>query len=291
MASDIEEPQVVLITGCSTGLGRCIAEEALARGMRVIATARRLSTIEDLRDKGARTFTLNVDDKPEVLQSFAVDSINAFGQVDILINNAGWLLGGAIEENTPEEIQSQFNTNFFSVISITNAFMPHFRSRRTGTIVNISSQGSYLSLSGAGIYCASKAALDCLTEAWSNELAPFNIRAVSVILGAFRTSVASSNSKAPTKTIEGYDLAHDFHKRFQERSGHELGDPVKGAKKILDLVTMKTEKPLPVRFALGDDAVYLSRQRLEQRISELDEWKSYGMDTNAEGMKYERAHW
>ncbi|KAJ3974694.1 hypothetical protein EV361DRAFT_793796 [Lentinula raphanica] len=96
MASD---PQVILITGCSTGLGRCIAEEALAKGLRVIATARRLSAIEDLRDKGARIFTLDVNDKPAELKNFAAEAINA-GQVDILVNNAGWLLGGAVEENT-----------------------------------------------------------------------------------------------------------------------------------------------------------------------------------------------
>ncbi|KAJ4477167.1 NAD(P)-binding protein [Lentinula aciculospora] len=285
------EDQVILITGCSTGLGRSLAEESLARGLRVIATARRLSAIEDLRDKGARVFTLDVTDKPDALKSFADEAINAFGQVDILVNNAGWLLGGAIEETTPEEIQSQFNTNFFSVINVTNAFMPHFRSRRTGTIVNISSQGSYIAVSGAGIYCASKAALDCLTETWSKELAPFNIRAVSVILGAFRTSVASSGTKASTNTIEGYDLAHNSHKIFRERSGHELGDPTKAAQKIIELVTLKTERSLPVRFALGEDAVHLSRKHLEKRIAELDEWKSFGANTNIDGIKYEQADW
>ncbi|GAW02138.1 short-chain dehydrogenase reductase sdr [Lentinula edodes] len=290
MAS-ISESQVILITGCSTGLGRSLAEEALARGLRVIATARRLSAIEDLRDKGARILTLDVDDKPERLKSFSVEAIGAFGQVDILVNNAGWLLAGAIEENTPEEIQAQFNTNFFSVINVTTAFLPHFRSRKTGTIVNISSQGSYLALSGAGIYSASKAALECLTEVWSNELSPFNIRAVSVVLGAFRTSVATSNSKPPANTIEGYDIAHNFHRAFQARSGQELGDTAKAAKKLLDLVTLKTEKPLPARFALGEDAVYLTRKLLKRRLDELDEWDSYGMGTNVDGLRYEQADW
>ncbi|KAF9076973.1 hypothetical protein BDP27DRAFT_1203550, partial [Rhodocollybia butyracea] len=142
----------------------------------VIATARRLSAIEDLKDKGAQTFTLNVDDTPQELKSFAEKAIGAFGQIDILVNNAGWLLGGAIEENTPDEVKAQFDTNFFSVINITNAFLPHLRSRKTGTIVNISSQGSYLALAGAGIYSASKAALECITDTWAKELAPFNVR-------------------------------------------------------------------------------------------------------------------
>ncbi|KAE9410013.1 short-chain dehydrogenase/reductase SDR [Gymnopus androsaceus JB14] len=282
---------VILITGCSTGLGRSLAQEALAKGLRVIATARRLSAIEDLRAKGARVFSLDVNDNVEELGKFAQKSIDAFGQVDILVNNAGWLLGGAVEENTPEEVQSQFNTNFFSVINVTNAFLPHFRGRKTGTIVNISSQGSYLALSGAGIYCATKAALDCLTECWADELRPFNIRVTSVNLGSFRTSVASSNSKPPTNTIEGYDAARNWRKAFQERAGGELGDPDKGARKLLELVTLKTDKSLPVRFALGEDAIYLIRKRLEGRIAELDEWKSFGIGTNVDGMEYEQASW
>ncbi|KAJ3855051.1 hypothetical protein EV368DRAFT_35515, partial [Lentinula lateritia] len=188
-------------------------------------------------------------------------------------------------------IQAQFTTNFFSVINITSAFLPHFRSRKTGTIVNISSQGSYLALSGAGIYGASKAALECLTEVWSNELSPFNIRAVSVVLGAFRTAVASSNSKPAANTIEGYDVAHDFHRAFQERSGQELGDAAKAAKKLLDVVTLKTEKRLPARFALGEDAVYLTRKLLKRRLDELDEWESHGMGTNVDGLSYEQADW
>lgn len=102
------------------------------------------------------------------------------GQVDYLINNAGFLQGGAIEENTPEENLAQFNTNFFGVINVTNAFLPHFRARKQGTIVNISSQGALLCIPGAGIYCASKAALDATSETWANELADFNIRCVSI---------------------------------------------------------------------------------------------------------------
>ncbi|KAF9076966.1 hypothetical protein BDP27DRAFT_1357732 [Rhodocollybia butyracea] len=285
------EPPVILITGCSTGFGRSLAENSLARGLRVIATARRLSAIEDLRDKGAQVFTLNVDDTPQELKSFAEKAIGAFGQIDMLVNNAGWLLGGAIEEITPEEVKAQFDTNFFGVINVTNAFLPHFRSRKTGTIVNISSDASYLVLSGAAIYIASKAALDCITEIWAVELAPFNIRATSVNLGAFRTAVASSNTKPSTNTIDGYDIAHGWHKLFQERSGKELGNTDKGAAKLLDLVMMKTDKALPARFALGEDAVSLIKKCLNRRLAELEEWESFGMGTNVDGLKFEETEW
>ncbi|KAF9076965.1 putative short-chain oxidoreductase [Rhodocollybia butyracea] len=286
------ESPVILITGCSTGFGRSLAQNALIRGLRVVATARRLSAITDLGDKGAQIFTLDVTDSPQEIKSFAEKAINAFGQVDILVNNAGWLLGGAIEEITPEEVKSQFDTNFFGIINITNAFMPHLRARKTGTIVNVSSAGSYSALSGGGMYAASKAALECLTETWAHELGPFNIRAMSVNLGAFRTSVASApNTKSPTNTINDYELTHYYYNLFREGSGKEIGDPDKGANKVLDVVMLKTDKALPVRFALGDDAVGLIKRRLKRRLAELDEWESFGVGTNIDGTKYEEVAW
>jgi short-subunit dehydrogenase len=105
------------------------------------------------------------------------------GQVDFLINNAGYLQGGAIEENTPEETTAQFNTNVFGLLNTTNAFLPYFRRRRDGMIVNISSQGGSLNMVGAGIYCASKAAVDSLSDTWAKELAEFNVRCISIQVG------------------------------------------------------------------------------------------------------------
>ncbi|KAK7061040.1 hypothetical protein VNI00_000775 [Paramarasmius palmivorus] len=226
--SDSASP-VILITGCSTGFGRSLALEALSRGLRVIATARRLETIADLEEKGAKTLSLDVTAPAEQLEEFAKKAIGAF----------------------LEDIKAQFDTNFFSVINLTTKFLPHFRSRKTGTIVNISSQGAYLALSGGGIYCASKAALD--SRCGPKELAPFGIRTMTVNLGAYRTAVAGSNTKKPAKEIDGYNDAHEFLSIFQERSGQEPGDPAKAVKKLLDLVL--TSKELPARFTLGDDAI------------------------------------
>ncbi|THV02072.1 putative short-chain oxidoreductase [Dendrothele bispora CBS 962.96] len=266
---------VVLITGCSSGFGRSLALDAISRGLRVIATARRLSTLDELRDKGAKVFTLDVTVKRQVFEEFVREAIAAFGQVDILINNAGQALTGAIEENTlsilltyrslsfssEEQIYDQFNTNFFGVINLTCAFLPHFRQRRTGTIVNISSQGADLALPGAGIYCASKAALDSVTEVWSKELAPFNIRALSLGLGAFRTDIATKNViKSQGKEIEGYDLAHEFLKFVQEQSG----------------------KRIPPRLFIGEDALKINVPVLKKRLDEIEEWKDFpvGVDVD-----------
>jgi NAD(P)-dependent dehydrogenase (short-subunit alcohol dehydrogenase family) len=110
------------------------------------------------------------------------------GHIDYLINNAGFVQGGAVEENSQEEVLAQFNTNFFAVINITNLFLPHFRQRKQGTIVNISSQGAVMFPHGFGIYCASKAAVDAISETWAQELADFNIRCVSIQVGLARVS-------------------------------------------------------------------------------------------------------
>jgi NADP-dependent 3-hydroxy acid dehydrogenase YdfG len=114
------------------------------------------------------------------------------GHIDYLINNAGFLQGGAIEENNQEEILAQFNTNFFAVINITSLFLPHFRQRKQGTIVNISSQGAAMGIPGAGIYCASKAAVDAISETWAQELENFNIRCVSIQVGLARRTRRTS---------------------------------------------------------------------------------------------------
>ncbi|KAK7040096.1 hypothetical protein VNI00_009901 [Paramarasmius palmivorus] len=280
------EPPVILITGCSTGLGRSLSSEALSRGMRVIATARRLEAIDDLREKGAETLTLDVSTSREALMEFAREAIGIFGQVDTLVNNAGYLLAGAIEEVAEEQMRAQFDTNFFGIINVTCAFLPHFRERRTGTIINISSMGGYLALSGCAIYCATKAALDCISAAWSKELAPFNIRTMSVALGAFRTAVAGSNTKVCENQIEGYVEPREFLACFQGSSGKERGDPDKASKKLLDLIALRDNDgvllKLPLHLAMGEDAVDNTVKVQSERRKESEDWRIHGCGTDFE---------
>ncbi|KAI3604517.1 short-chain oxidoreductase [Moniliophthora roreri] len=297
---------VILITGCSTGFGRSLALEALSRGMRVIATARRVETIEDIEKKGAKVLVLDVNATREVLRSFATEAIGIFGQIDILVNNAGYVLAGAVEEDrqvlitfltrrqgterqsSEEQMRSQFDTNFFGLVNLTCVFLPHFRTRRTGTVINISSQGAQLALSGAGIYCASKAAVDCISAVWSKELAPFNIRTMSVGLSSFRTAVAGPNTKHPANQIEGYDSAHEFLTIFNAGSGKERGDPDKAAKKLLDIIGLEGDDGLPLRLparlAMGEDAIRHTPRILREQLREAEEWREYGSGTDIEGV-------
>ncbi|KAJ7775764.1 hypothetical protein DFH07DRAFT_732345 [Mycena maculata] len=169
MAEKTNTSAVFLITGCSTGLGKELAIAALSAGFRVIATTQRLETLSDLENRSATTLPLNVTTSVEDLASFAVNAIAV--QIDFLINKAGFAQGGVIEGVSPEESMRQFNTNFFGLVNTTNTFLPHFRAWKAGTLVNISSQIT----STAGIYCASKAAVDAVSDTWPHELAESGI--------------------------------------------------------------------------------------------------------------------
>ncbi|KAJ6545487.1 hypothetical protein B0H19DRAFT_999208 [Mycena capillaripes] len=277
------EAPVILITGCSTGFGRELTIAALSAGLRVIATARRPETLDALKEKGAKTLKLDVTASTEELKQFASEALSLFGRIDYLINNAGFLQGGAIEEITREENLAQFNTNFFGVINVTNAFLPHMRERKQGTIVNISSQGSTLCIAGAGIYCASKAALDALSDTWARELAGFNIRSISLQLGSFRTSVAESgNLKVAGARIDGYDGVHDWVVGFNESAGKERGDTAVAAAKIIELISVDPERALPMRLALGEDSYENAKMFYEKQLQEMETWKAVSTGTDAE---------
>ncbi|KAF9265300.1 putative short-chain oxidoreductase [Marasmius fiardii PR-910] len=271
---------VVLITGCSSGIGRSIATEALSRGLRVIATARRPNSIDDLRAIGAQAMTLDVTASREELVQFAEQAVAIYGQVDVIINNAGYLQFGAVEEVSPEQLRAEFETNFFGAINLTNVFVPHFRARKTGTILNISSQAVFLGLPGSGAYTASKAALDAVSKVWAAELRPFNIRAASINLGLFRTSAAVNMQEQATEACLSLIPLPLFTYLSLGIIGKEPGDPRKAAGKIIDLITK--DKDLPVRLALGEDAVGACDLDIQTQARNMEEWREFGLGTNCD---------
>ncbi|KAF8142901.1 putative short-chain oxidoreductase [Mycena galopus ATCC 62051] len=276
------ETAVILITGCSTGFGQELARAALTSGLRVIATARRPETLASLSEKGAKTLKLDVTVSAEELKQFASNAISLFGRVDFLINNAGFLQGGAIEENTPEENMAQFTTNFFGIINLTNVFLPHWRARKTGTIVNVSSQGAMLCIPGVGIYCATKAALDALSDTWARELAGFNIRCTSIQLGSFRTSIAEpGHLRIAAAKIDGYDAAHALIVEVNQSAGKERGDPAIAAAKIIELISVEPARTLPMRLVIGDDSYENAKMFYERQLKELETWKAVSTGTDA----------
>ncbi|KAF7336130.1 Short-chain dehydrogenase reductase sdr [Mycena venus] len=270
MSGQNSNSPVFLITGCSTGLGRELALAALASGFRVIATARRLDTLTDLETRGAKILELDVTSSVRDLAAFAEKAIAVYGQVDYLINNAGFAQSGAIEEVSPEEALTQFNTNFFGLVNTTNAFLPHFRSRRAGTLVNFSSEITCTTLPGIGMYSATKAAVDAVSDTWARELAEYGIRSISVQPSGFRTEFFNNAGARPAgKIIEGYELVHGtINYMATEYARIVPGDPVKAARNIIKVVTRP--EPLPLRFVVGDDAFASFKAFYEKRLEEME---------------------
>ncbi|KZS89152.1 putative short-chain oxidoreductase [Sistotremastrum niveocremeum HHB9708] len=277
---------VWLITGCSSGFGHDLALCALKRGDKVIATSR--GNVEerlvDLKQAGADVLALDVTADPTELESIAKQAIGIYGAVDILVNNAGYVLQGAMEENNAEDIQKQFNANFFGVINVTRAFLPHFRERKSGAIAMIGSRGGFMGFPGVGSYIATKYALAGLTECLACELRPLNIKVTCIEPGDFRTSVwKGDNSKKPARHIPDYDETAGVMAKHLTEDFHQPGDPIKGAQRIFE--ALKGEgfargKTLPVRLALGDDSYGNILDWSARRMTEAKEWKEWSTGTD-----------
>ena len=205
MTDPASEPRVWFITGCSTGFGRELAKAVLARGERVVATARNVEQVQDFEQSGpelARALPLDVTDLGQV--SEAVDhALDAFGRIDVVVNNAGYGSMGAVEEVHEEEIRRQFEVNVFGVLNVTRAVLPHMREMQSGHVVNISSVGGFVGVPGFGIYNGTKFAVEGISEALAQEIEPLGIRVTIVEPGAFRTDWAG-RSLAAAPEIEDY---------------------------------------------------------------------------------------
>ncbi|MGO9339636.1 MAG: SDR family NAD(P)-dependent oxidoreductase [Terracidiphilus sp.] len=219
---DRNSPRVWFITGSSTGFGYLLAKEALRRGDRVIATARNASSLDDLLKQHpgtARTFSLDVT-KPAQIESVAQQAIAAFGHVDVLVNNAGYGVNGAIEEVSEDEFEPMFQTNIYGLIRTTRAFLPHFRQRRSGHIFNLSSIGGLIGGAGWGFYNMTKFAVEGFSEALAAELKPLGIHVTVIEPGPFRTDFLGRSGKLAAKELPEYnDTAGKAREYLETQSG------------------------------------------------------------------------
>src|ERR1700722_3247153 len=195
------------ITGASTGFGRMLAEEVLKSGGKVIATARNLDQVNDLEAKypqTAKALALDVTDTGQV-DSAVTQAFAQFGQVDVLVNNAGYGVAGAIEEVSEAEFMPMFETNVFGLLRVTRTFLPHLRKQRSGHIINLSSIGGLIGGPGVGMYNASKFAVEGLSEALAAELAPLGIHVTVIEPGPFRTDFLGRSGVVAKTKIADYD--------------------------------------------------------------------------------------
>lgn len=268
------------ITGASRGFGALIAELALAKGDNVVATARKPQAVTDRLGihPNLLAVALDVTQEAQALDA-AKAAVERFGRIDVLVNNAGYGLLGAVEEATAGEIEALYRTNVFGLLSVTRAVLPHMRRQRSGHILNFSSIGGYRSGAGFGVYCSTKFAVEGLTEALSAELAPLGIHATAVEPGYFRTDFldATSLSVSPVR-IADYDATSGAVRDFAAEVSHKQpGDPDKLAQAIIAFAG--TPNP-PVRLPLGSDTVAAIQAKHESDAALLAEWRAVAVSTD-----------
>ena len=271
--SSPNSPRVWFITGSSSGFGYLLAKEALRRGDRVIATARDASKLDDLLTlypDTARTFKLDVT-KPDEIDSVVRISLTAFGHVDVLVNNAGYGVNGAIEEVSEGEFEPMFQTNIYGLIRTTRAFLPHFRRRRGGHVINLSSIGGLIGGAGWGFYNVTKFAVEGFTEALAAELKPLNIHVTVIEPGPFRTDFLGRSGKLAEKELPEYkDTAGKAREYLETQSGKQPGDPQKAVEAIITVVDSPNP---PLHLILGKIALTRFRGKLAQWENEIAAWE------------------
>lgn len=271
------------ITGASRGFGLEIARQALERGDNVVATARRAETVtRALPDGSDRLLAVALDVRDQDQAQAAVTAaVDAFGTVDVLVNNAGRGLVGAVEESTDAEIRSIYDTNVFGLLNVTRVVLPVMRSRRSGRILNVSSLGGFNSSSGFGIYCSTKFAVEGISEAMHDELEGLGIKVTVVEPGYFRTDFLDGRSlSTETTVIEDYASTAGAVRGAVPGLNHaQPGDPVKGATAFLTLAD--ADNP-PVRAQLGSDCLKELDTKITQLRTESQAWRDLAVSTDHE---------
>ncbi|HEY3726772.1 MAG TPA: oxidoreductase [Solirubrobacteraceae bacterium] len=269
--------RVWFITGAASGFGRAIVDAVLARGDRVVATARRAEQLSDLSSHdGVHPVALDVTD-PAGREAAVDEAVRRLGRIDVLVNNAGRTQVGAVEETTDSELRSLFELHFFAPAALTRAVLPQMRAQGSGAIVQMSSVGGQTTAPGFGAYCATKFALEGLTETLRDEVAQFGIRTLIVEPGAFRTGLFRPGAAYESAEMPEYaevvgptrDYVHGGH-------GRQPGDPAKAAQAIL--AALDADEP-PLRLVLGGDAIDNISGRLERVAEELKRWDDVGRRT------------
>jgi NAD(P)-dependent dehydrogenase (short-subunit alcohol dehydrogenase family) len=273
--------RVWLITGASSGFGRAIAEAAAAAGDVAIATARRVTALDDLvaaYPGQVEVLSLDVTDIPAI-EAAVRDVIARHGRIDVLVNNAGRTHVGAVEETTDAELRDLLDVHLLGPAALIRAVLPHMRSRRSGAIVQLSSIGGQLSYAGFGAYSATKCALEGMSEALAAEVAPHGIKVLIVEPGAFRTGLfGSGGASAPIAAYDG--TAGQIRRMVDSAGGTQPGDPAKAAAAIrtaLDAVRT------PLRLPLGDDAVDAILGHLDSVRADVTAWEKLARDTRVDG--------
>lgn len=275
-----QDTKVWLITGSSTGFGRSLAEAVLKSGDSLIATARKPEQLADLTSRypeSVKAIALDVTQRSQIETAFE-QALSAFGRIDVLVNNAGYGLIGALEEVSEDQIRRNFETNLFGAINTIRAILPIMRQQGGGHIVNMSAIAGFTNELGYSIYGGAKFALEGISAALHGEVAPFGIKVTIVEPGPFRTDFIGRSLDRVAQPMPEYEpTVGKFLKFLNTIEGKQPGDPEKAADAIVQMV--RSANP-PLRLALGKYAYSKFRKKIASLSQELDDWEDLGVNTD-----------
>ncbi len=272
--------KVWFITGASKGLGLALVKKLLAEGHSVAATSRSIdSLIQAVGASSSLFLPIQVDltSESSVQQAMTLTH-QTFGKLDVILNNAGYGIGGSIEELSDAETRTSFDVNVFATLNVIRKAMPILRQQRSGHIINIASIAGFSANTGWAIYAASKFAVVGLSEVLAEDVRELGIKVTVLEPGAFRTSFLTEESLVfAQEQIADYQSIRDSHDKYRHMNGTQIGDPDRAAEVILSLTTM--ENP-PVRLFMGSDAYKRATQKVGILQQELEEFKTISQSTD-----------
>ncbi|MEG6508105.1 oxidoreductase [Methyloligella sp. 2.7D] len=276
----MSESKVFFITGVSSGLGKAFAEAALAAGHKVAGTLRNADAASAFSaDPTGRALGILLDVTDfDAIPGAVAKAEAAFGPIDVLVNNAGYGHEGIFEETTLEEMRRQFDANVFGAVAMMKAVLPGMRTRRSGTIVNVTSMGGFITMPGITAYCGSKFALEGISEVLGKEVKSVGVHVIALAPGQFRTDWAGRSMVRTGRSIAAYDAVIDpIRAARKEKSGKQPGDPAKAAEVLLQLV--ESDNP-PTRLFLGADALKLVGEKIDAMQQEIAAWEDVSRSTD-----------
>ncbi|TCP29199.1 oxidoreductase [Sphingomonas sp. BK235] len=265
------------ITGISRGLGRALAEAALARGDTVIGTVREVAPDLAIGTGVLHVLTLDVAD-PAAVRRTVAEAFELAARIDVLVNNAGYGLLGAIEEADDEAVDRLLNVNLLAPFRVIRAALPALRAQGAGHILNVTSIAGRAPMAGSGMYAAAKGAVEMMSESLAQEIAPFGLKVTAIAPGGFRTDFLSDHSVRRSRQADVYAASvGTILGHFDEVAGRQTGDPAKAATAILKLVD--APEP-PLHLLLGSDALRRARVKLDAVIEEIARWEDVTRSTD-----------
>lgn len=276
----MDKKKVWFITGASKGLGLSLVHQLLNAGQYVAATSRNIDELKKAVDTDSKKFlplAVNLSDELSV-ENAIKSTISKFERIDVVINNAGYGIGGSIEELSDAETRSSFDVNVFGTLNVIRKVSPHLRAQRSGHIINISSIAGITGATGWAIYAATKSAVISLSEILAEDLKAFGVKVTVVAPGAFRTSFLTAESLTlAANPIAAYEAVRETHTRYLKMDGQQIGDPEKAAAAMISLASMPNP---PLHLLLGKDAFDRATAKIESLTKEFNDWKPISISTD-----------